>query len=54
VYVKDIHHDGIFRDKDGIRVFGDLIIDGEYLSTSLIGRNYAFLYNGYGKKKDWR
>lgn len=40
-------------DKYGGRVLGDLIIDGEHLSTSLIIRNYAVLYNGSGKKKDW-
>lgn len=40
-------------DKYGGRVLGDLIIDGEHLSTSLIMRNYAVIYNGSGKKKDW-
>mgnify|MGYP003352493225 CR=1 FL=1 len=40
-------------DKYGGRVLGDLIIDGEYLSLSLIINNYAVMYNGHGRKKDW-
>jgi micrococcal nuclease len=40
-------------DKFGGRVLGDLIIDGNHLSTSLIIRQLAVIYNGRGKKKDW-
>lgn len=40
-------------DKYGGRVLGDLIVDGEYLSLSLIINNHAAMYNGHGKKKDW-
>jgi micrococcal nuclease len=40
-------------DKFGGRVLGDIIIDGNHLSTSLIVRQLAAIYNGSGKKKDW-
>lgn len=39
-------------DKYGGRVLGDLIIDGESLSSRLINGGLAFKYDG-GKKKSW-
>ena len=40
-------------DKYGGRVLGDVVLDGEYLSLTLIINNYAVMYNGSGRKKDW-
>jgi len=45
VYIKD-------WDKYGGRVLGDLILDGEALSTKLIRNGYAREYDG-GQKSDW-
>ena len=40
-------------DKYGGRVLGDIIIDGNSLSSILIRNNYAVEYHGKTKEKDW-
>lgn len=40
-------------DKYGGRVLGDVILDGENLSTKLIRHGYAREYHGEGPKNDW-
>lgn len=40
-------------DKYGGRVLGDVILDGEFLSTRLIAKGYAVPYYGEDKNHDW-
>jgi endonuclease YncB( thermonuclease family) len=40
-------------DKYGGRVIGDVILDGEFLSTRLIASGYARPYFGEGPKSNW-
>jgi len=40
-------------DKYGGRVLGDVILDGEFLSTKLISSGYARPYFGEGEKSNW-